>query len=383
MKTIGYLIFSGFYYMFRLFCPVNANKVFGIMTHDGSRDGNVGVMLEYLKQQKEDYVFHTIKHEDRKKVKSFHVIGGRLSFFLIKPYHLATSKYVLLDNVFLPMAYIRFRKKVRIIQLWHGTGTIKRFGQDVNVGKLKLLEKRANSSITHLIVNSMETKTLYAKAFGVEEEKVFIYGLPRTDLFFQPDKIDERKKKFYEQFPELIGKKLILYAPTLRDQEMDHPKLALDLELFHSRLSEDFTCLLRIHPFVVDAFERDGLLESAKYENKIRNLSTYPDINTLLLVSDYLITDYSSVIFEYCLLEKPMIFYAYDLELFSDSGRGFYQSYEEYVPGPVVGDTEGIIKLIKDNSFENEKLRDFTKKNCRYMDGKSAERIYQNIFKNA
>lgn len=378
MKIIGYLIFAGFYYIFRFFCPVKKKKVFGIMTHDGSRDGNVGALVEYLKEQGEGYSFEFIKKTDRNMVKNLHMIQGKLSFFITKPFHLATSEFVLLDNVFLPMAYMKFRKKVRVIQLWHGTGTIKRFGQDVNTGKLKDLEKKANSRITHLIVNSEETREQYAGSFGVPLNKVFIEGLPRTDLFFHQIRKEERKQKFYQQHPELDGKKLILYAPTFRDYEKENPKLTLDTEKLSRELPKDYVVLLRLHPFVTEAFKDKG--NNNHLQENVLSMSSYADINTLLLVADYLITDYSSVIFEYCLLEKPMIFYAYDLEEFSDHGRGFYRTYEEYVPGPIVTNTAGIIDLINKNQFDIEKIKTFKNKNYKYLDGKSAERLYLHIF---
>ena len=380
MKTIGYLIFAGFYYIYRLTFPVKRKKVFSVMTHDASRDGNVGVMMEYLEEQREGYTFQSIRKEDRHLSGNLQAIKGIIAFFLLKTYHLATSEFVLLDNVFLPMAYLRFRKSVKVIQLWHGTGTIKRFGQDYNTGRLKVLEKRSNDRITHLIVNSEETKKQYAGAFGVDVNKVYVYGLPRTDLLFRKDKIEERKNKFYGQYPELIGKKLVLYAPTFRDREKDHPKLELDIDRISKELSPEYVVLLRLHPFVAKAFEQNILLKSYEASASIRSMSLYEDINTLLLVSDYLITDYSSVIYEYCLLEKPMIFYAYDLEQFSDHGRGFYHPYEAYVPGPVVRNTEDIIKLLNKNTFPTEGMIDFVIKNYRYLDGKSAKRIYEHIF---
>lgn len=381
MKTIGYLLFAGFYYIFRFLCKVKSKKVFCIMTHDSSRDGNVGSMIEFLKGQGEGYSFETLQNNDRRLSKNSNRIKGILSFFIIKSYHLATSEFVLLDNIFLPMAYIRFRKKIKVIQLWHGTGTVKKFGQDVNVGKLRRLEKRANERLTHLIVNSEETKEQYAGAFGIQEHKVHICGLPRTDIFFAPDKTHERKQRFYEQYPDLKGKKLILYAPTFRDQEKDHPKLALDTSQLCGQLTGDYVCLLRLHPFVAGAYERDCKSKPTGEENNVINMSSYPDINTLLFVADYLITDYSSVIFEYCLREKPMIFYAYDLEEFSDHGRGFYQPYEEYVPGPVAGSTQEIIRLIREDQFDLDRIHAFVCKNYKYMDGRSAERLYTMIFK--
>jgi len=354
------------------------------MTHDSSRDGNVGLMVEYLKDRKESFSFHYLKKADRNLVKDIHVFRGKMSFFIIKPYHLATSEYVLMDNIFLPMAYLKFNKKVQVIQLWHGTGTIKRFGQDVNTGRLKNLEKKANSRITHLIVNSEETKKEYAKAFGVNEDKVFVYGLPRTDLFFDQAKVDERIKSFYQQYPNLSGKKLILYAPTFRDHENDHPSLALDTKMLCEQMPEDYIFMLRVHPFVEQAYEKAWLSKpDLRDEKNVISMSSYSDISTLLLVSDYLITDYSSVIFEYCLRKRPMIFYAYDLEQFSNYGRGFYQPYLEYVPGPVAKDTETIIELLKKNQFDIDKICTFKNQNYQFLDGKSAERLYLHIFSNS
>lgn len=381
MKTIGYLIFAAMFYIFRLFCPIRKKKVFCVMTHDCSKDGNVGLVVEYLRDKQEGYRFQYLNKSERDRARDIRKANRKWSFFIEKPYHLATSEFVLMDNVFLPMAYMRFSKKVSIIQLWHGTGTIKKFGQDVNTGNLKRLERKANSRITHLIVNSEYTKKQYGKAFGVAEDKVYVYGLPRTDLFFDSEKCEDRRRSFYQQYPSFLGKKLVLYVPTFRDQERDKPKLALDLKLWTERMKADYILMLRLHPFVAKAFEKeyDQQLEALKAQG-IYSMSSYPDVSTLLLVADYVITDYSSVIFEYCLMKRPMIFYAYDLEEFSENGRGFYEVYEDFVPGPIVEDTDSLIRSIRQEQFDLDRIERFAKENYRYFDGKSAERLYFNIF---
>lgn len=378
MKTIGYLIFAGFYYLYRLFCPVNHKKVFCIMTHDSGRDDNVFALAEYLKQQKEGYTFHYIGKTDSASAKSLHIMRGKLSFFIVKPYHLATASYVLLDNVFLPMAYINFRKEVKLIQLWHGTGTIKRFGQDVNKGRLGKLEKKANNRLTHLIVSSEATKAIYAKAFGIDEDKVFTYGLPRTDILLDRNRLQKRAVEFYRQYPQLAGKRLILYAPTFRDNERGDCRAITDIYKI-SRSLPDYIILLRLHPHVAKVFEKAEQLAAGRSENLV-SVSSYPDINTLLLVADCLITDYSSIIFEYCLLNKPMIFYAYDLEEFDKMGRGFYRNYKEYVPGPVAGNIDELVALIRNDRLPTDKLQNFVEEHYKYLDGRSCERIYRNIF---
>lgn len=373
MKKIGYLIFAVFFYFFRLF-PRKKNKVFCIMTHDGSDGSSVGVVVQALKQREEEYEFYFMKKTDRESVKQ-HKITKFLSFFLEKPYHLATSSVVMMDNVFLPMAYLKFSKDVKVVQLWHGTGTIKKFGQDVNTGDLKKLEKKANSTITHLVVNSEYTREQYSHAFGLEEKRIFSWGLPRTDEMFSKDVAREKTEHFYEEFPELKGKKLVLYAPTFRDDEVNDPKLCLDLKKLMKGTDSNTVYLLKLHPFVAANFHIEGILS-----DRVRNVSFYQDINTLLMVCNVLITDYSSIIFEYCVLEKPMIFYAYDLEKFSKQGRGFYESYETYVPGPVARTTEDIIQILNNNSFNFEKIVSFKKKSYQHLDGQAMTRLIKNIF---
>lgn len=366
-KKIGYWLYAVFFHLFRLF-PVKKKKVFCIMTHDGSKGSSVGVVVEALKKQDDFYDFYYMKKKDRENaLKAF------VSFFLIKPYHMATSAYILMDNAFLPMAYLHFSKEAKVVQLWHGTGTIKKFGQDVNQGELKKLEYKANQRITHLIVNSEYTKRQFAKAFGVKEEKVFVFGLPRTDELFSEQTKQRKQAQFYQQYPKLKGKRLVLYAPTFRDTEVRHPKMELDIAYLERHTEEDTVYLIKLHPFVAANY---------KWEDSLRciNVSAYQDINTLLFVSDVLITDYSSIIFEYCVLEKPMIFFAYDLETFSQQGRGFYEPYENYVPGPVVKDTKEVARLLSHEHLSIQQVKAFKEKSFSYLDGCSMKRFQENVF---
>lgn len=370
-KKIGYLIYAIFFYIFRLF-PRKKNKVFCIMTHDGSAGSSVGVVVEALKKQTDQYEYIYMKKEDREKAKT-HILKALYTFFLTKSYHMATSSYILMDNVFLPMAYLHFSKDVKVVQLWHGTGTIKKFGQDANVGEIKRLEYKANQKITHLIVNSDYTRHQYAQAFGVDEERVYVWGLPRTDELFSKEIREVKVAAFYKQYPELKNKRLVLYAPTFRDQEVEHPRMMLDVNYLEEKTDEDIVYLIKLHPFVAGNYDK-------KDTKRCINVSSYEDINTLLFVSDLLITDYSSIIFEYSVLEKPMLFYAYDLEKFSFEGRGFYEAYESYVPGQVVTGTKEIAEIIKTEAFQFDRVRKFKKNSFAFLDGHSIERFITYIF---
>lgn len=366
IKKIGYLVFAFFFSVSRLF-RTDENKVFLVATHDDGPEGNIGIVADAI--QKKDGGKRLIWFTRADKV------TDPIRFFIIKAYHLATAGYVFLDNEFLPMAYIHFSKRTKVVQLWHGTGTIKKFGQDVNTGSLRRLEYRANQRITHLIVNSEAVKKEYAGAFGISEERIYVLGLPRTDLLLNPAFLEEKREAFLREHEALRGKRCILYAPTFRDDEVDHPRIHLDLARLSGELGKDDVLMIRLHPFVAD---RVGMvLDEGKWDNII-NVSGYPGVTTLLAAADVLITDYSSIVFEYCLRGKPMIFYAYDLERFETEGRSFYRKYENFVSGPVARTEDELIECLKKNDTTG--VRRFVEQNFPYLDGKSTSRLLQLIF---
>ncbi len=364
MKKIGYMLFAVIYYI-ACIMPVNRNRYFCVMTHDASNDSSVGVVVNAIRKNNPKAIFSYMRKSDRNK-------ASMLSLFLVKPFALANSGTILLDNEFLPLAYVKIRKNVKVVQLWHGTGTIKKFGHDISEGSMLKLVKKADSRITHLIVNSDYTGKLYQRAFGVTKDKVYITGIPRTDVLFDEDKKAYDIRKFYDEYPNLKEKKLILYAPTFRDDEVNNPKVMLDIDKWVEGTNENSILLLKLHPHVAVAFD-DSILKN--YDNRVINVSRYEDINTLLFVSDALITDYSSIIFEYILLDRPIYFYAYDLAKFQNDSRGFYEDYEEYVPGVTVNTTDELIKAMNRQDKYGDKRAEFLKSSYKYTDGKSTDRL--------
>lgn len=347
------------------------------MTHDASDGSNVGVVIKALKE-KGGYCFHMLRKDERDQVTKQGKLLGMFSFFFLKPYHMATASYILQDNVFLPMAYIKFPKAVQVVQLWHGTGTIKKFGQSVNEGELGRLEQAANQTITHLIVNGKATREIYREAFGVEDSKVYELGLPRTDVLFQEESCNSLKKEFYQKYPELEGKRLVLYAPTFRDEEVNHPRLAFDLENLVRNLPEDMYLGLKLHPFVARSFH--GIELPEKLKERVYDLSFEADTNQLLLVADILVTDYSSIIFEYCVLRKPMLFYAYDYKEFKQHQRGFYEDYESFVPGDIAYTQEELIQNLRNDSYDLSRIDQFIQEQYRYRDGNATQRLIKAVF---
>lgn len=371
MKELGYRLFAMMYFVFKWF-PIKKNSAFLIMTHDSGPEGNVAMVASYMKKHYQTSSVGLVRKDTEFSGEG--KLKKAASFFFVKAWHMARAEYVFMDNAFLPMAYLRVRKGTKVVQLWHGTGTIKKFGQDANIGKLYEQEKRGNENIDYLIVNSEATRELYAGCFSVPLEKVKILGLPRTDLLFDKKALEERRKAFLEKYPSLKGKKLVLYAPTFRDKEADEPKVYLEIDKMARELSDEYVIGLRLHPFVASRF-----VLSDDFQGKVVNFSSYDNLNTLLMATDILITDYSSIIFEYCVLGRPILFFAYDLEEFSDYGRGFYRDYKEYVPGPVLETTEELIEVIKKEDYKLHKLQSFFEESYLYTDGESSKRVAEYV----
>jgi CDP-ribitol ribitolphosphotransferase len=365
------------------------------MTHDESYEGNVLYTANYFKSKDPSIIIKSLKREDyvfTKSIQSFYKI---INFFIVIPYHIATSKIILLDNIFLAFAYTKFKKNVSIVQLWHGTGSIKKIVLDYESGQIKDLAKKSNMKNTHLIVGSDSILPIYKSAFEIAEEKIYPIGCPRTDLFFDEKFIEKKKYEFYEKYPELSEKKIILYAPTFREKDlkksfydekkydkdfheenMGEKNLSLKNELLNAfkGLSEDYVLVVKLHPILSNDFVINKLNIDSSLKNKIYNLSE-EGLNSLLFVSDLLITDYSSTIFEYSLLNKKMIFYPYDLEEYEKS-QGFYFDYENVVPGHISDNSKSIYDEIVKKYDTDKIIKNFKEKYMNKADGKSTERLY-------
>lgn len=329
-------------------------------------------MYNKVKRENPDCICRFINNINFNKKYKLQLIRDILDFIFLSPYHLATSDVIFLDSVFLPMAYIKFKKRVRVVQLWHGCNTLKKFGQLSNKGKLKELEKDANSSYTHVIVSSKKMIKLHKEAFGVSEKNIYPLGLPRMDIFFDEARIKEEKQKFYRQFDQLKEKKIILYAPTFRDNNINSFDDNMNLKKVAENLPENYVIINKFHPFVA---KRYGKIES----NKMIDLSEYDDLTRLLLVSDILISDYSSIIFDYAILKKPIIFYAYDKEEYENKIRGFYYNYEDYIGEKIIRTKDELIQKIMNIKYNNN--NNFVERYVDFKNFNSVDKIYREVYK--
>lgn len=354
--------------------PVKKRVVFATYRKD-SMEGNFKYIYDELQKKAPHLKCKFLYKKFDKGIK------GKIIYFLHMmkaTYYIATSAYFIIDDFYFPVYVVnKLRKGTEVEQVWHACGAFKKFGfsiLDKSFGADNNYVKQIPIHINynHVLVTSEEVKKHYADAFNMSEENIVPIGVPRTDLFFDEDMKKEAKKRVLSIYPQLKNKKIVLYAPTFRGNSQSDAKMPLnfDIERVANELPEDYILALKTHPFVKDSIEIKN--------NKIVDLSDYDIINDILILTDLLITDYSSVVFEYALLERPMIFYADDLENYEHE-RDFYYKYEDFVPGPIVKNTEELIEVLKTNNYDYEKIKAFKNKFFDYTDGKSSERFVDKI----
>lgn len=359
MRYIKHRIYGTLFKLFK-YTYVENNRVSFIIDSNESFKGN----LDYIKKEFEkrgNFEFHFF-YKDKLSFKSFKLLAG--------------SRFIFLNDNFFPLAFMQFSPKNIVVQLWHAPGAFKKFGGSVDFKSRKILEK-ASKNTDYLIVSSSNIQDYYSEAFQIPKTKIKPLGLPRADYYFENHDIDDLKSKFFEKYDLSGDKKIVLYAPTFRDEEKYNNVFNyLDLEKFNESLGDEYILALRLHPKIKKFYS--GEISS---KGKYIDCSDYSSEQELLLISDILITDYSSIMIEFALLNKPIIFFTYDFESYLTEERGFYFDFKSTVPGPVVYDSNQLIDVIKSNSFDENKISEFVKTQFNEMDGQSSKRVVDYLMK--
>ncbi|WP_406498460.1 CDP-glycerol glycerophosphotransferase family protein [Streptomyces sp. NBC_00846] len=287
-------------------------------------------------------------------------------------YLLATSDTVLMDDYFGLLGNLSISPETKIIQLWHAGSGFKavgysRFGK---YGSPKL--SNAHRKYTHVITGSKHLVPVYAEAFGIEESAVVPTGLPRIDTFLDKERSQKVTDDFFASYPQLQGKKIVLFAPTFRgksigDAHYDYDRI--DFGKLHEVCGDKYVVLFRMHHFIAEPPPIP-----AEYADRLMNFASFPDTNDLLHVTDVLVTDYSSIIYEYTLLDKPILFYAYDKDTYSVI-RGFHRDYDTVAPGKICVTFDELLKALQDEDFDISKVEEFRRENFDYVDTNSADRV--------
>ncbi len=347
---------------------------------------NPRAIYEYLKENEPGYKMYW--SVDKKYAETFrkkgipHINRFSLQWLLMT----ARAKYWV-TNSRMPL-WIPKPKNTVYLQTWHGT-PLKKLAADMeevhmpgtNTKKYKRNFYKESRNWDFLISPNGYSTDIFRRAFNFEKDMIES-GYPRNDLLYV-DNRDEKIQLLKKEMGLPLDKKVILYAPTWRDDQFYGKgkykfDLALDLNHLRNELGDEYIIILRMHYLVAEN------LDLTPYQGFAFDYSLYPDISELYLISDLLITDYSSVFFDYGNLKRPMIFYVYDIDNYRDKLRGFYFDFETEAPGPLVKSTEEVIHSIKDcnnnNPVHSESFKRFYEKFCYLESGQSSKKVVDHVF---
>ena len=369
--TVKRFIFKRCYAFYKL-RKIDKNKISFISLRRDDLTGNFAFVYNKLKDDKNlkiDFILndHTISEMTFKEIRRFTKAC-------------ATSKAVILDEFTPQIHYIDLKPQTKLIQLWHACGAFKTFGfTRLSKPKGSPQTTRNHRSYDYVTVSSTYCKKCHSEGFGISTNNVVATGIPRTDVFFDEEYKNEAKKRFYDAHPQFKGKKIILFAPTFRGMVKEtafYPTEMFDLNKICSELPDEYVFIVKHHPFV-----NDEQPIPKKYNDRIIDLSADTELNDLLFVTDAIITDYSSLVFEASLLDIPMIFYVFDLEKYVNE-RDFYFDFKLYAPGKIVYSQQQLIDVILNSDYCTEKIKPFADMFFDYRDGKSTERVVKLIYDN-
>jgi CDP-glycerol glycerophosphotransferase len=294
---------------------------------------------------------------------------------------LRKARFIFLTHGVYDVLPIDFSPKTEIIMTWHGT-VIKDITEDFDATysykkwvRILKLKSYPNQYIDYILTPAKEKyeHEILTTAFKVSSDKILDLGYPRNDILLKFNNNLEFKQKLRERYgiPDNI-KRVILYAPTFRDAgSLRFPFKNKDLENLNTMLEGMYSLLL----FKGHAYEKKINFGELKYIILVRKPS---DIQELLIISDLLISDYSSVIFDYLLTMKPIILFPYDLDIYT-KGRGLHYDLRDIAPGPIVFEVEKLIEVLRDVEKLDSEYRAIRKKVRdrfnKYHDGKSIERL--------
>ncbi|WP_066387565.1 bifunctional glycosyltransferase/CDP-glycerol:glycerophosphate glycerophosphotransferase [Neobacillus mesonae] len=338
-------------------------------------------IYEYIMEHNLDYKCIWVFNDKNKKIPGNAKIVKRFS--LAYYYYFAVSKYWV-NNMRQPLHLIKREGNV-FLETWHGTPLKKLVFDMKDVYSANpryksdfYLQSRAWD---FLVSPNQYSSEIFKRAFKFNNE-MLEYGYPRNDILYSARK-DEISSKVKKSLGIPEDKKVILYAPTWRDDEYYEPgkykfQIQLNLKKMKEELGDKYVVALRMHYFIADDINVEGL------EGFAFNLSKYDDIAELYLISDILITDYSSVFFDYANLKRPILFYTYDLEKYRDQLRGFYLDFEKDAPGPLLTTSDAVIDAI--NNIDTLKMDyadrfdKFYEIFCSWHDGKATEKVVNRVF---
>lgn len=389
-KVVNKAIRLGYKLIYK-FIPINDHMIVFIAYHGKGYLCNPKAIHEELTKNKNFSEYRYIWAIKGAKYKKTNIPNAKvvryngMKYF----YYLARSKYWVV-NCKLPQ-YVLKKKNQIYIQTWHGT-PLKKLAHDINIGENATFYRTEMSrdemvksydvdvaKYNYLISPNKFSTEKFESCFKIDRNKIVETGYPRNDYLVNLTKSQINLIKEKYDIPK--GKKVLLYAPTWRDNQYTTKGYTInveaDFEKWKKQLSDEWIILVKPHYLIMNG------INAKEEKEKLIVLREDVDINELYAITDLLVTDYSSVFFDYSILNRPILFYMYDLDEYKDMLRGFYLDIFSELPGPIIQNEDELLYIIKNKIFDKstEQLNKFRKRFNYLDDGNAAKRVIERLIK--
>lgn len=282
-------------------------------------------------------------------------VGGKIAYIphmFRQMYYLATSKVAVLDSYCICASVLHHKKSLTIIQMWHALGSLKRFGRSITGAEEGSSKELADAMKMHhgynyILTSSEACLANFAEAFGYQNnlDVMKVMSLPRVDKLTDRDYAEKTVGRIYAKYPEFKERKLVVYAPTFRKGR----DISAEIEALSKEFAGDeYVFCLKKHPLMKESCE--NVLMDETFTTK-----------EMLYAADYIICDYSAIVYEAAILEKPLFFYTFDYESYGVD-RNFYIDYMKEMPGIKSADPKAIYESVKNDNYDISEVRAFGKK---------------------
>lgn len=343
------------FYPFSLLQKVKSDKISFIslesktLTHDFKR-----IHDTLVKSHQYDLEYALFKYTPSLRSQVAYVFACIRQLFIINRSHL-----VLLDFNNFVVSKFKRKKGVKVLQVWHATGAIKQFGNHVK-------RDYPIKNYDYTIVNSAFFVDTFSKAFNIPKANVMVTGIPETDDLFNEQLIDQHCTYLYQKYPQLKDKTIVTYAPTFRGRlATGFEEVEIDLDAVQKALGDAYAVIAKPHPLIL----------KSRYANNpnIIYLQDEP-IKPILAITDILVSDYSAIIYDFMVTQKPIIAYVPDLADYQ-AKPGIIFDFENDFPGAIVKTDAALVAEIWGANWDVSKQDNLYNKVFQYRDGKSLQRV--------
>lgn len=291
-------------------------------------------------------------------------IGGKIAYcfhMLAQMYHIATSQVVVLDSYCICVSVLKQRESLVVIQMWHALGSLKKFGLSI-VGDGEGSDKgiadafAMHKNYTYVLTSGKACLKNFAEAFGYDEEHMVVMSLPRVDKLTEADLRTEVCERIYDEYPDFGSKKVVVYAPTFRKGKDISAEISALAKCFDK---DEYVFILKKHPLMSVESIDDGF--TGVIDEKFTTIE-------MMYAADYVVCDYSAVVYEAAVMGKPLFFYTFDYESYGVD-RDFYIDYMSEMPGVISGDAEVIAEAVKNGDYDLDRVREFGRRCVEQQEG--------------